>query len=996
MSADLERAIRERGRTLFADIRGEKPSLFDTAGWTGKLLDWAMRREAFKVQLFRFVDVFPSLAGGEALARHLDEYFGGEAEVPRLLRWGARAARLTGPLGARLLGAAIRSRIEGMARQFIIGEGTPEAVRTLTRLRRDGFAAVVDLLGEASVSETEADTCLRTYRDLVEALRREQEGWPALSPAHAGSELDWGYAPKLQISVKPTSLYSQANPMDHEGSVRGILARLRPIYEAVADARGLLCIDMESSAYKEITLEVYRRLRADPRLRAYPGLGVVLQAYLREGEADLDRLLAWSRAESLPLHLRLVKGAYWDAEVAIAGQKGWPPPVWLRKAETDRCFERMARRALEAADICFLACGSHNVRSIAAVLETARALAVPPERYELQVLYGMAEPVRRAVLKQVGRVRLYAPYGRLLPGMAYLVRRLLENTSNESFLRQSFAEGAEVERLLESPEDILARTPAPAAAVPAAGEFANEPQADFRDAGLRAAFPSAIGAVRRQLGRRYPLHVAGRDVATTETADSVNPADPAEVIGRVSQAGAREADEALAAAARAFPAWRDTPAGVRARHLVKAAAAARGRRVELATWEVLEAGKQWDQAYADVAEAIDFFEYYAREMGRLAAPRRLGRAPGESNLYGYEGRGVAAIIAPWNFPLAISAGMCAAALVAGNTVVYKPSGFTAVIGRLLLEVLRASGLPPGVFNYLPGRGSVIGDRLVDSPLVSVIGFTGSLETGLRILERAARVHPGQVNVKRVICEMGGKNAIVVDDDADLDEAVPAVLHSAFGYQGQKCSACSRVIILDAVYDRFASRLVEAARAWRIGPAEDPANAMGPVIDASAQKSILEYAEIARREGRLLYESDVPAGEGFYVPMTIVEGIRPEHRIAQEEVFGPVLAVMRAADFDEALRWANATRFALTGGVFSRSPRHLERARQEFRVGNLYLNRGVTGALVERQPFGGSRMSGLGTKAGGPDYLLQFMDPRAVTENTLRRGFTPDLLAPGRE
>ena len=988
---DLELAIKDRGRQFFADIRDEKPSLFSKGRWIGAVMDWAMRHEAFKVQLFRFVDVFPSLTTGAALTRHMEEYFGGDQEVPDVLRWGARTAGLAGALGGRLLSAGIRTQVEEMARQFIIGQNTAEAVKTLGRLRQDGFAAVVDLLGEATVSEGEADVCLRTYLGLVETLRREQLVWEPLTPAVADSGRDWGYAPKLQISVKPTSLYSQANPMDFEGSVRGILVRLRPLYEAVADANGFLCIDMESSVYKDITLEAYRRLRAEPRLRAYPGLGIVLQAYLREAERDLDALLAWSRRERLPMHLRLVKGAYWDAEVAIAGQKGWRVPVWLRKPETDACFERMARRTLEAADICFLACGSHNIRSIAAVLETARALGVSGDRYEFQVLYGMAEPVRRALLKQVGRVRLYAPYGQLVPGMAYLVRRLLENTSNESFLRQSFAEGAEEGRLLESPEETLARTPAQRPTVSPADGFINEPVADFREPGLREAFAAAIAAVRRQLGRRYPLHIAGRDVATDELQDSVNPADPDEVIGRICQAGAREADAALAAAAAAFPAWRDTSAEVRADHIVKAAAAARARLVELAAWQVLEAGKQWEQACADVAEAIDFFEYYAREMRRLAAPVRLGRAAGESNTYFYEPRGVAAIIAPWNFPLAISGGMCAAAIVTGNTVVYKPSGFAAVMGHLLLELFQAAGLPAGVFNYLPGRGSVIGDRLVDSPLVSLIGFTGSLETGQRILERAARVHPGQANVKRMICEMGGKNAIIVDDDADLDEAVPAVMASAFGYQGQKCSACSRAIVLDGIYDRFVARLVDAARAWRIGPAEDPANSMGPVIDRSAQKTILGYGEVAKREGRLLYQSDVPAGRGYYVPITIVNGIRPEHSIAQEEVFGPVLAVMRAADFDQALAWANSTRFALAAGVFSRSPRRLEQARREFRVGNLYLNRGITGALVERQPFGGSRMSGLGTKAGGSDYLLSFMDPRVVTENTLRRGFTPDLL-----
>lgn len=991
MPLDVEAAIRERGRQFFADIRDEKPSLFDKGRWLGALMDWAMRRERFKVQLFRFVDAFPSLTTGAALARHVEEYFGGDREVPAVLRWAARAAGVGGALAGRILGAGIRAQVREMARQFIIGQDAAEALKTLGRLREEGFAAVVDLLGEATVSEAEADACLRTYLELVEALRRAQARWPALPPARPGEDRDWGHAPKLQIAVKPSALYSLANPMDFEGSVRGILARLRPLVEAVADARGALCIDMESAAYKDITLEVYRRLRAAPALRPYGGLGIVLQAYLRDAEADLERLLRWSRAEGLSLSLRLVKGAYWDFEVATAAQKGWPVPVWLRKAETDLTFERMARRALEQADICRLACGSHNVRSIAAVLETARALGVPEERYEFQVLHGMAEPVRRTLLKQAGRVRLYAPYGALVPGMAYLVRRLLENTSNESFVRQRFAEGAEAERLLASPAEAVTGAPAVRVTGPGPADFANEAQADFRHADLRAAFPAALAAVRQRLGRRYPLHIGGRDVITAETADSVNPANPDEVIGRICQAGVAEADQALAAAARAFPGWRDTAPAVRADAMQAAAAAARARLVELAAWQVLEAGKQWDQAYADVAEAIDFFEYYAREMRRLAMPGGVS-APGESNRTVYEPRGVAAIIAPWNFPLAISAGMCAAALVTGNTVVYKPSGFTAVIGRLLVELFQAARLPRGVFNYLPGRGSVIGDHLVDSPLVSLIGFTGSLETGSRILERAARVHPGQANVKRVVCEMGGKNAIIVDDDADLDEAVPAVLASAFGYQGQKCSACSRVIVLDAVYERFAGRLVESARSWRIGPAEDPANAMGPVIDGSAQKGILEYAEVAKREGRLIYESAVPPGTGYYVPMTIVEGVRPEHRIAQEEVFGPVLAVMRAADFAQALAWANATRFALTGGVFSRSPRRLEQARREFRVGNLYLNRGITGALVARQPFGGSRLSGAGTKAGGPDYLLHFLDPRTVTENTLRRGFTPDLLA----
>jgi RHH-type proline utilization regulon transcriptional repressor/proline dehydrogenase/delta 1-pyrroline-5-carboxylate dehydrogenase len=360
---------------------------------------------------------------------------------------------------------------------------------------------------------------------------------------------------------------------------------------------------------------------------------------------------------------------------------------------------------------------------------------------------------------------------------------------------------------------------------------------------------------------------------------------------------------------------------------------------------------------------------------------------GELNHYFYQPKGLAAVIAPWNFPLAISCGMVSAAIVTGNCVIYKPSGLSAAVGFNLAELFREAGLPAGVFNYTPGRGSIMGDYLVDHPDISVICFTGSMEVGLRIIERASKIHRGQTQVKKVIAEMGGKNAIIVDDDADLDEAVLEVLYSAFGFQGQKCSACSRVIVLESIYQKFVGRLVEAANSLKIGPAEDPSNFMGPVIDKTARRSILDYIELGKKEGKLLLSREVPP-QGYYVPPTIFTDIRPEHRLAQEEIFGPLLSIMKARTFHEALDLANSSKFALTGGVFSRSPRNLEKARREFRVGNLYLNRSITGALVERQPFGGFKMSGVGSKAGGPDYLLQFMDPRSVTENTMRRGFAP--------
>jgi len=793
----------------------------------------------------------------------------------------------------------------------------------------------------------------------------------------------------VNISIKPSALYSQARASDFEGSIREILGGLEPVVEKAKGMGAFVCIDMEQFRYKDITLELYRRLRSN--FRDYPHLGVVLQAYLRQTERDLDQILGWAKRESLPISIRLVKGAYWDYETVIAKQNGWDIPVYTVKAESDAAFERLAKKILENHERCHLACGSHNIRSISAVMELAQALRVPEERYEFQVLYGMAEPVRKGLLKVARRVRLYCPYGELLPGMAYLVRRLLENTANESFLRQSFAEGAEVDRLLANPLARLAGAgeksqPSPGAAAETR-RFANEPAADFTRSEIRAAFATALDEVRAKLGRTYPLLIAGREVRTSDILASVNPARPAEVVGHVCQAGQEEIDQAVAAAKAAAPSWRETSPRDRAAYLFRAADLARQRIFNLAAWQILEVGKQRDQAYGDVTEAIDFLDYYGREMIRLAGPHRMGRAPGEVNRYLYQPKGLAAVIAPWNFPLAISCGMCSAAVVTGNCVLYKPAGVSAVVGYTLAELFRDAGLPPGVFNYVPGRGGVMGDYVVDHPEISLIAFTGSMEVGLRIVERAAKVHPGQANIKKVIAEMGGKNAIIVDDDADLDEAVVQVLASAFGYQGQKCSACSRVIVLEPIYDKFVRRLVEAAGSLKIGPAEDPATSLGPVIDASAQKKVREYIEIGKREGRLLLHRDGP-GEGFYAPLAIVADIRPEHRLAQEEIFGPVLAVMKAKHFDEAIAWANATRYALTGSLFSRSPRHLERAGQEFRVGNLYLNRGCTGALVERQPFGGFKMSGIGSKAGGPDYLLQFMDPRTVTENTMRRGFAP--------
>jgi RHH-type proline utilization regulon transcriptional repressor/proline dehydrogenase/delta 1-pyrroline-5-carboxylate dehydrogenase len=519
--------------------------------------------------------------------------------------------------------------------------------------------------------------------------------------------------------------------------------------------------------------------------------------------------------------------------------------------------------------------------------------------------------------------------------------------------------------------------------------FRNEPVHRFTDPGERDRFAAAIERVRGELGREHPLLIHGREIAGGDWIDSHNPARSAELVGRVASANVKDAEAAVQSSAAAFPGWRDRTAAERADYLLRAAARLRERRDEISAWEIFEAGKTWREADADVTEAIDFLEYYAREAVRLSRALPLN-APGEDNDFFYEPRGVYAVIPPWNFPLAILTGMLSAAVVTGNTAVLKPASQTVVIAAKLIEILREVGLPEGVVNFVPGPGAEVGEYLVRHPQVHGIAFTGSRAVGTRIFRLAAEVPEGQHHLKRVIAELGGKNAIIIDSDADLDDAVLGTVASAFGYQGQKCSAASRAIVVGGVHDDFVRRLVEAARSVRIGMPEDASSFMGPVIERKAFDNIRKAIEDGKTVAKLALETDVAhLGDGHFIGPTIFTDVPPDSALAQEEIFGPVLAVMRARDFGHALALANGTSYALTGGVYSRSPGNLERARREFRVGNLYLNRKITGAVVGRQPFGGFKMSGTGTKAGGPDYLLHFLEPRTITENTIRRGFAPE-------
>ncbi len=978
----LEPEIRRIGEQLARLSAGQAPTLFNRRWWSQAAINLAMHDSAFKTQLFRFIDVLPSVADDARVVALAQEYLGDVSAQIFGAQWGLHAVAAT-RLGARLTGKAIRSQVEQMARSFIAGGTIDEAEPVLADLWTQRRAWSVDLLGEATISDREADRyrdrCLKALRTLAQAA----SGWPAV-PVLERDHL--GPVPRVQLSLKISALSPHLDPIDPEGSYRSVAARLRPILDLAMSLPASLIFDMEQAETKDLLIEIFTQLCSEPAYRTYPHVGLALQAYHRATQRDIDHLLAWVRQRACPITIRLVKGAYWDSDTIRYRQRGWPVPLFEHKAETDANYEMLTQTLLTHATMIRPAFGTHNLRTLASIEALAESLRLPPETWEYQMIFGMAEPFQQAVTQHARRLRLYTPVGDLLPGMAYLVRRLLENTSNESFLRKEYVESQPLTTLLAPPvaHGESSESTAPHQTVPPEG-FRNEPTRNFAEAENRVAVHTALVTVRGQLGHLWTSSSGGVS-PTGPLIESRNPSRPDEVIGRVTSASPGDVERAVRGAVQGWQGWRETAAERRTDILRAAAALMRSRRNELTAWEILECGKPWREADADLAEAIDFLEFYAAEWQRLADPARLGHAPGELNRRWYHPRGVTAVIAPWNFPLAIPTGMVSAALVTGNPVIFKPSERSSILGHLFTDLFREAGVPDEVLSCAAG-GPEIGRALVQHPDVATVAFTGSKDVGLGIMREAAVVAPGQTMVKRVIAEMGGKNAIIVDETADLDEAITGVVASFAGYAGQKCSACSRAIVHASIYDLFLERLKDAVLSLIVGNPEEPGTQVGPVIDGRAHTKIRDYIAIGRQEARLVVEQSV-TGPGWYVGPTVFADVAPTHRLAQEEIFGPVLAVMKAASFQEALTLANATAYALTGGLYSRSPENLALAQQHFDVGNLYLNRPITGALVGRQPFGGHRLSGVGSKAGGQEYLTQFVVARIISENTLRRGFAP--------
>lgn len=1009
LSEIQEQDIIKTGLDLFGSIKEPQKNLFSKKWWYGNLMHWTLTNPGFKTSLFRFVDVFPSLSKKKDIPFFLNEYFTGDSKesqpLPPSLKKGISF------LPSAALSSFISKQMTEMANLFIVGEDLPSIIPSLKQMRKENCDFTLDLLGEATLSEKEAIIYQNHYLELIDQLNKEVKKW---EPHLLTDEDENGIPiPVVNISIKVSSLDSQIHTVAWEESKKRIKEKLRVILQKAVTTNTFINIDMEQYEYKTLTLQIFKELISEAELKHYPHFGIVIQAYLRESLNDLKDLSQFIKKHPCPISIRLVKGAYWDYETIHAKQYNWPCPVYLNKWESDVNFEACSHLILKAYPHFRLAVGSHNIRSITHALSLSQKFNIPKKALEIQTLYGMADSIKVHLIKKGWRVRQYCPMGSPIPGMAYLVRRLLENTANESFIKSWQNKTGNIKDLLKAPrkgnntpksEKILSSKknqihPKPPLNTKNQEEnkiqdsniFRNTAPLDFSFSHHRLLFQKAIEEWKLKLPITVPLVINNEKKTSPENFKRENPSYPDQTVALVSQATREDCNQALKQAIENFSLWNQTPVSERCHLLISLADKIEKHRYNLAALQVLEVGKNWKSADADVCEAIDFCRYYAEEMLKLGTPRLTDSILGEESFYSWQARGPAVVIAPWNFPLAILTGMTAASLVTGNTVLIKPAEQSSAIAYELMKLLLECGLPTGVAHFLPGKGEETGAYLVEKKEVELIAFTGSKEVGCTILEKANQYSSRQNKLKKCIIEMGGKNAIIVDDSADLDMAVAGVVESAFEFQGQKCSACSHVLVAETIEECFTKRLVEAIQSLTIGPADKPEMRIGPVVDSHAIKKINSYIEEGEKSANLISKKIFLPKEGHFIAPILFNEVSPDSPLLKEEIFGPVLVITTFTDLNKAIQIANDTEFALTGAFYSRSPSRIEQMKQELQVGNLYINRNCTGAIVKRHPFGGFKMSGLGHKAGGPDYLTQFMNPKVITENTVRRGgFSPHL------
>jgi RHH-type proline utilization regulon transcriptional repressor/proline dehydrogenase/delta 1-pyrroline-5-carboxylate dehydrogenase len=972
MHNDFESSVQKEGMELFAAMQKEQDSLFDKQAWLGKMLDWVMKDPSFKVDLFHFVDVLPMLESKEQVFSHIQEYLlKKDRELPLFMGSALKAASFSFAQG--MATSLIKKNVTDMAQRFIAGENIELAAKSLQKLSSQGFCFTLDLLGEKTLSDKEADSYFSRYSELIKNIRY-------FVPEESNKN---NFA---NISIKISALTCHLKEEAISYTINQLYDRVNKLIKLAQEHRVFINFDIESQQSIEIIYGLFHKIILSDDFKTWPHLGIVVQAYLLNAREHLERLITLAKQRACPITIRLVKGAYWDYEVVRAQKLGLPCPVFRNKAASDLNFEALSQLLIDNIEYVRAAFASHNIRSLAAAISYAKKKSVDKSNYEIQMLYGMGESEAKVFVKRGHCVRIYSPLGEILPGMAYLVRRLLENTSQMGFLKLSHHDNKDASRLLMPPKS----TNNPIVEE-FSSDFKNISATDFGLAENRRLFLAALSEIKRELPFSVPVVISGEKRESSRFLSPLCPSDTTLALGTVHLASVQDTLDAVKASNHAFLELFDTSLSERVGHLLELAKILEHDRLYLAALICIEVGKCWAEADADVAEAIDFCRYYAERAQIELSDKILGDLLSEENRLYYQGRGPSVVIAPWNFPLAILCGMSVAAYVAQNPIIIKPAEQSSIIAYELFKRMLTAGFKAHAVQFLPGLGEEVGAQLVKHPDIATIAFTGSMAVGHEIVKSANTVVFGQIQMKRVISEMGGKNAIIIDDDADLDEAVKATMESAFSFSGQKCSAASRVIVVGTIFKSFKERLVEASRSLIIGSSLNPESDMGPVIDKESYERLLAISQKLSIDQDLdiLYQG-YGATSGYFVPPLIVEPKNAQHWLMCEELFGPILALYHVADIEHALAVANQSRYALTGAIFSRSPKNIAKARKRFNVGNLYINQKCTGAMVNRQPFGGFKMSGTGIKAGGPFYLLNFVDAKLISENTMRSGFTPKL------
>lgn len=981
----LEKLIFEKGSELLKQSQKENPIFLEKNWWYKKLLSWTMGNKELKTSLFRFIDVLPSLSNDQQFLSHFKEYF--KDQEIGLITSGF------GKLAPGLMVKNIKKQIRQVAKMFITAEDIPGALKIVSKNWENNLAFSMDILGEATLSEVEAEDYFNQYFQLMDSLLSHKKHWPERKTLQ---ESALGKIPAINISIKASSLFSQIKLEAWDYSKENLKNRLRPLFQKAVRDFVFINLDMEQYCYKDLFLELFKELIMEDEFKSYPHFGIVVQAYLKDSLKDLKELSQFVKQRGQGITIRLVKGAYWDSEVLTARQKNWPIPVYTRKEETDKNFEACIKWLFENPSKIKLAVGSHNVRSIAFALACHELNPKIP--LEFQVLYGMGEGLAESLKKMGYCVRLYCTVGELIPGMSYLVRRLLENSANQSFILNSFVKNRSAKELLSSPQSFLEKKKSldspPAdliknkkTAKKSLEDFSNHPLLDFSKKQNRDSFSQALKVLEKKFPVEVPLLLEGVETKTPQTFKRENPNQTDQIISQSYWAEKNQVDQAIQYTDSFFKIWKQDLPENRIACLKRLANLIRQKEFELSALQVFEVGKTWAEAQADVAEAVDFCDYYALSYEQAIKKKKTTEVPGEDSFSCFEPIGPTAVIAPWNFPLAILTGMTVAPLVCGNTVLIKPAEQSPLTAFELAKMLLESGFPKQSFAFLPGKGEEIGQYLVQNPKIPVISFTGSFEVGGQIIKSASQITEEQKEIKRCIVEMGGKNAIVIDSSADLDEAVSGVLTSAFAFQGQKCSAASRVIVLEDVYEHFMKRFLPAVESLVAGDSKNPKVSVGPLIDRDSFERIKTLTDGAVSQ-KLFGGSILQEGKSWFCPPMVYLVKEGQSDFLQEELFAPILAVFKVKDLDSAIQQTNKTHFGLTAGFYSRHPAHIEKFKSLVEVGNLYINRNCTGALVQRHPFGGRKMSGLGSKTGGPEYLKQFMHTKITTENSMRRGFAP--------